>query len=74
MVFEMGGCCLKIGPFLASLFFIFVFSIQLTQLKVIKICIRLDSNLGSLVSKVATLPTVPQPGLRRCTYLSILQL
>ena len=43
-------------------FFIFIFSTQLTKNKcLIKVCRRLDSNRGSLVSKAAALPTEPQP-------------
>ena len=47
----------KNGPFPASFFFIFVYSIQLTVNK----CSIVDLNHGPLLMEVTALPTEPQP-------------
>ena len=60
---KIASIVLKVGPFLVTFFFIFVFSIQfIIQLKFSKQnCHRLDSNRGSLASEATALPTAPQP-------------
>ena len=53
---------LKIGPFPASFFFIFVSPEQfIIQLIVNRICPCMDSNRGSLVPEAIALRTEPQP-------------
>ena len=56
--------CFLNGPFPASFFFIFVFSIQLTldsKQMFNKFCWWLDSNRGPLALQATALPTEPQP-------------
>ena len=46
---------------LSASFFIFVFSVQLTENKYLIIQPGLYFNLGPVVSEATTLPNVPQP-------------
>ena len=52
----LGFISLQIDPFPASFFFMFIFSMQLTENKK---CYRLDWNCKSLVLEATTVPTGP---------------
>ena len=59
-------------PFPASIFFIFVFSIQSIVNKFqYKFCRWLDLNRGPLVSEATALPTEPQPLLKSVNFVIV---
>ena len=63
------------GHLLASFFFIYVFSTQLKEKEwLIKVCRWLDSNHGSLVSEMTSLPTEAQPLPKSLLLLATLKL